>query len=60
MRLQLGVLVFYEGSDDYSIRLLKQNTVETVVLLTHRNVKADSYVDVSLDMDEYRKMTNKG
>lgn len=52
--------MFYEGSDDYSIRLLKQNTVETVVLLTHRNVKADSYVDVSLDMDEYRKMTNKG
>ena len=34
--------------------------IETVVLLTHRNVKADSYVDVSLDMDEYRKMTNKG
>ncbi len=34
--------------------------IETVILLTHRNVKADSYVDVSLDMDEYRKMTNKG
>ena len=34
MRLQLGVLVFYEGSDDYSIRLLKQNTVETVVLMS--------------------------
>ena len=26
--------MFYEGSDDYSIRLLKQNTVEACCLLT--------------------------
>ena len=53
MRLQLGVLVFYEGSDDYSIRLLKQNTVETVCLLSKGDVKSQKLrVEFSLeDMD---------
>ena len=55
MRLQLGVLVFYEGSDDYSIRLLKQNTVESCVLLERvSNRKADSYVKLNVKMENYR------
>lgn len=51
MRLQLGVLVFYEGSDDYSIRLLKQNTVETVALLSKLS-EAKHHIEVKVDMDE--------
>ena len=34
-QLSLGFPVFYEGSEGDTIRLLKQNTVETVCLLTH-------------------------
>lgn len=33
-QLSLGFPVFYEGSEGDTIRLLKQNTVETVVLLS--------------------------
>ena len=33
-QLSLGFPVFYEGSEGDIIRLLKQNTVETVVLLS--------------------------
>ena len=51
MRLQLGVQVFYEGSDDYSIRLLKQNTVETVCLLSKLH-EAKHHINVKVDMDE--------
>ena len=55
MRLQLGVLVFYEGSDDYSIRLLKQNTVETCCLLERlRNAK--DHVTFTLDMEDYYRI----
>lgn len=57
MRLQLGVLVFYEGSDDYSIRLLKQNTVESCVLLERvSNRKADSYVKMNVKMEDYYRI----
>lgn len=35
-QLNLGFPVFYEGSEGDTIRLLKQNTVETVVLLTRK------------------------
>ncbi len=33
-QLSLGFPVFYEGSEGDTIRLLKQNTVETVALLS--------------------------
>jgi len=46
MRLQLGVLVFYEGSDDYSIRLLKQNTVEVVSLLQRKQYRSSVCISV--------------
>lgn len=52
--------MFPRTSGTADIKIDVSSHTETVVLLTHRNVKADSYVDVSLDMDEYRKMTNKG
>ena len=49
-QLSLGFPVFYEGSEGDTIRLLKQNTVETVVLLSQR--KADDYLEVEIDLDE--------
>lgn len=36
-QLSLGFPVFYEGSEDDTIRLLKQNTVETVAMLSVRD-----------------------
>ena len=44
------VWVFYEGSEGDTIRLLKQNTVETVVLLSQR--RPDTTIDVDLDISE--------
>ena len=38
-QLSLGFPVFYEGSEGDTIRLLKQNTVETVVLLTRNTLQ---------------------
>ena len=35
-QLSLGFPVFYEGSEGDTIRLLKQNTVETVVLMSRK------------------------
>ena len=37
-QLSLGFPVFYEGSEGDTIRLLKQNTVETVVLLSKEEI----------------------
>ncbi len=49
--------MFYEGSDDYSIRLLKQNTVESCVLLERvSNRKADSYVKMNVKMEDYYRI----
>ena len=42
--------MFYEGSEGDTIRLLKQNTVESVVLLSQQ--KADDYLEVEIDLDE--------
>lgn len=36
-QLSLGFPVFYEGSEGDTIRLLKQNTVETVAMLSVRD-----------------------
>jgi site-specific DNA recombinase len=36
-QLHLGFPVFYEGSEGDTIRLLKQNTVETVVLMSRED-----------------------
>ena len=49
--------MFYEGYDDYSIRLLKQNTVESCVLLERvSNRKADSYVKMNVKMEDYYRI----
>ena len=50
-QLSLGFPVFYEGSEGDTIRLLKQNTVETVCLLS-KLYEAKHHVNVKLDMDE--------
>ena len=49
-QLSLGFPVFYEGSEGDTIRLLKQNTVETVCLLSQR--KPDTTIEVDLDISE--------
>ena len=43
--------MFYEGSEGDTIRLLKQNIVETVCLLGRR--KPDDTIKVSVNMDDY-------
>ena len=48
--LSLGFPVFYEGSEGDTIRLHKENTVETVVLLSHK--KADSYIHIDVEFGE--------
>jgi len=41
-QLHLGFPVFYEGSEGDTIRLLKQNTVETVVQLSKGDINKGS------------------
>ena len=49
-QLSLGFPVFYEGSEGDTIRLLKQNTVETVVLLSDK--KIDGHINIDLDVEK--------
>ena len=49
-QLSLGFPVFYEGSEGDTIRLLKQNTVEVVCLLS--KLKANKHIEVELEMSE--------
>ncbi len=49
-QLSLGFPVFYEGSEGDTIRLHKENTVETVCLLS--KLHADQHIEVELKMDE--------
>ena len=37
-------------------RLRQGTTVETVRLLSNRKYKPDAYVDLSLDMEDYRRI----
>ena len=36
--------------------MLGENTVGTVCLLSNRKYKPDAYVDLSLDMEDYRRI----
>ena len=54
-QLSLGFPVFYEGSEGDTIRLHKQNTVETVVQLVNIGVKPDYTVRLEVDVDEFYK-----
>lgn len=49
-QISLGFPVFYEGSEGDTIWLHKENTAETVVLLTKLNTK--QHIEVELNLDE--------
>ena len=49
-QLCLGFPVFYEGSEGDTIRLHKENTVETVCLLSKLNT--DHHIEIELNLDE--------
>ena len=51
-QLHLGFPVFYEGSEGDTIRLLKQNTVESIVLLSKLKSNKLKHINVELEMDE--------
>ena len=55
-QLHLGFPVFYEGSEGDTIRLLKQNTVETVALLGKITDGPKDYVKIGLDVEDYYKI----
>ena len=49
-QISLGFPVFYEGSEGDTIWLHKENTVETVVLLSHK--KPDGHINVKVEFGE--------
>ena len=52
------VPVFYEGSEGNIIRLLKQNTVETIALIERvRNAK--DFVQIGIDEEEYYRIKDE-
>ena len=56
-QLCLGFPVFYEGSEGDTIRLHKENTVETVCLLGKR--KPYTTVKIGIDMEDYRRIRDE-
>ena len=58
-QLSLGFPVFYEGSEGDTIRLHKQNTVETVCLLSKLNVEHHIEVEINLDEMDLTKAESK-
>ena len=52
--------MFYEGSEGDTIRLLKQNIVESCVLFERvSNRKADSYVKLNVKMEDYYRIKDE-
>ena len=49
-QIDLAFPVYYEGFEGEAIRLLNENTVETVVLLSQQ--KPDDTIEIDLDLDE--------
>ena len=44
--------VYYKGFEGEAIRLLNENTVETVVLLSKLKQKPDDYTNVTIELDD--------
>ena len=51
--------VYYNGCEGDTIRLLNENTVETVCLLSNRKSKPDTHVDLTLDMEDYYRIKDQ-
>lgn len=51
--------VYYNGCEGDTIRLLNENTVETVCLLSNRKPKPDTHVDLTLDMEDYYRIKDQ-
>lgn len=43
----------------YDIHLINSTHVETVCLLSNRKSKPDSYVDLSINMEDYHRIKNE-
>ena len=56
-QISLGFPVFYEGSEGDTIWLHKENTVETVCLLSNR--KPDTKVRVDVDLEDYYRIKDE-
>ena len=44
--------MYYEGFEGKAIRLLNENTVETVVLLSKLKQNPDDYTNVTIELDD--------
>ena len=44
--------MYYEDFEGEAIRLLNENTVETVVLLSQLKQKPDEYINVTIELDD--------
>ena len=44
--------MYYEGFEGEAIRLLNENTVETVVLLSKLKQNPDDYTNVTIELDD--------
>ena len=51
-QIDLAFPVYYEGFEGEAIRLLNENTVETVVLLSQLKQKPDDYINVTIELDD--------
>ncbi len=54
-----GISLDKEKSDEHMVSLEKLSTLETVCLLSNRKSKPDSYVDLSINMEDYHRIKNE-
>ena len=57
--IDLTFPVYYDGQEGDRIRMPKENTVETVCLLSNRKSKPDTHVDLTLDMEDYYRIKDQ-
>ena len=57
-QIDLAFPVYYEGFEGEAIRLLNENTVETVCLLSKLNAK--QHIEVELNLDEMADIEDDG
>ena len=57
--IDLTFPVYFDGQEGDRIRMPKENTVETVCLLSNRKPKPDTHVDLTLDMEDYYRIKDQ-
>lgn len=57
--IEFNFPIYIDGKEVRKVLWERGNTVETVCLLSNRKSKPDSYVDLSINMEDYHRIKNE-